>query len=118
MLGLAQYVPPSYARAAMVYLDCRFEWIFPSGSVMAISLVAGLIFTAGAPAIGKCPVAPKSEIAHFTPLVTRSWSKIVCACGNSLKFFVWIMCCHTCCLVATCDNKLVAGGNVVGIMVG
>ena len=92
--------------------------IFPLGSVMAIGLDAGVIFTAGAPKSKKCPVAPESEIAHFTALVTRSWSKIVCACGNSLKFFVWIMCCHACCLVAACNNKLVAGGRVVGITVG
>ena len=37
--------------------------MFLFGSVMAIGLVAGLIFTAGAPAIRKCPVAPESEIA-------------------------------------------------------
>ena len=92
--------------------------ILPLGSVMAIGLVTGLMFTADAPTIRKWPVAPESEITHFTALVTRSWSKIICACGNSLKFFVWIMCCNACCLVAACDNKLVAGGKVVGITVG
>ena len=91
---------------------------FPLGSVMSIRLDAGVIFTAGAPAIKKCLVAPESEIAHFTALVTRSWSKVVCTCGNSLKFFAWTMCCHAYCLVTVRNNKLVEGGRVVGIMVG
>ena len=91
--------------------------ILPLGSVMAIGLVAGLMFTAGAPAIRKWPVAPESEIAHLTALVTRSRSKIVFACGSSLKFFVWMICCHACCLVGACDNKLFAAGRVVDMTV-
>ena len=42
---------------------------FPFGSVMVIGLAAGRIFTAGAPATKKPPIAPESESAHSIDLV-------------------------------------------------
>ena len=51
---------------------CVDLMIFPFGSAMAIGLVAGLTFTAGEPLIKKRPVAPESESAHLTALVSRS----------------------------------------------
>ena len=43
---------------------------FPFGSVMVIGLAAGQMFTAGAPVTRKLPVAPESESAYLTALVT------------------------------------------------
>ena len=91
--------------------------IFLFGSVMAIGLAARVIFTVGTPAIKKCPVAPEPEIAHLTALVTFCGSKIVFACGKSLKFFACTMCYHAYCLVALRNSKLVAEGRVVGMTV-
>ena len=51
---------------------CVDLMLFPFGSVMVIGLVAGLTFTAGEPLIKKWPVAPESESAHLTALVSRS----------------------------------------------
>ena len=97
---------------------CVDLMIFPFGSVMAIGLVAGLMFTAGAPAIRKWLVAPESEIAHLTVLVSRSRSKIVFACGSPRNFLVWMICSHACCLVSACVDKLFAAGRVDGMTVG
>ena len=51
---------------------CVDLMLFPFGSVMVIGLVAGLMFTAGEPLIKKWPIAPESDSAHFTALVSRS----------------------------------------------
>ena len=64
---------------------CVDLMLLPFGSVMVIGLVAGLMFTADEPLIKKWPVAPESDSAHFTALVSRSWLNIVFACGSSRK---------------------------------
>ena len=85
---------------------------------MAIGLVAGLTFTAGEPLIKKWPIAPESESAHLTARVSRSRSKIVFACGSSRNCFVSMICCHACCLVGACVDKLFDAGRVVGMTLG
>ena len=97
---------------------CVDLMLFPFGSVMVIGLVAGLMFTAGEPLIKKWPVAPESDRAHFTALVSRSWLNIVFACGSSRKLLAWMMCCHACCLVGACVDELLAAGSVDGMLVG
>ena len=97
---------------------CVDLMLLPFGSVMVIGLVAGLMFTAGEPLIKKWPVAPESESAHFTALVSRSWLNIVFACGSSRKLLAWMICCHACCLVGVCVDELLAAGRVAGMLVG
>ena len=59
---------------------------FPSGSVIVIGLAAGRMFTAGAPATRKFPVAPESESAHLTALVTFSDQRLYLRVENLLNF--------------------------------
>ena len=57
------------------------------GKVMVIGLIAGRMFVAGALSTKKWPVAPESEMACFTDLVTRCASKIVAAFGVARRLF-------------------------------
>ena len=68
--------------------------VFPLGKVMVIGLFAGRMFVAGAFSTKKCPVAPESEMACLTDLVTRWASKIVAACGVSRRLFACTIAFH------------------------
>ena len=84
VLILVQYVPPSFHGATMVWVDLID---FQLGKVMVIGLVARRLLVTGAFSTRKWPVAPESDMACFTDLVTLAVSKIAAACGNSCKLF-------------------------------
>ena len=67
---------------------------FPLGKVMVIGLVARRLLVTGAFSTRKWPVAPESDMACFTDLVTLAVSKIAAACGNSCKLFACTIVCH------------------------
>ena len=85
---------------------------------MVIGWLVGLIFTAFAPFIKKWLVAPESDSAHATARVTRPVLKIISACGNSFRLLACTMCFHAFCLAGVLAAVLLAGGGVVGMMVG
>ena len=55
--------------------------VLPLCRVMVIGLLAGQMLVAGAFSTSKWPVAPESDIACFTNLVTHFTLNIVAACG-------------------------------------
>ena len=63
--------------------------VLPVGRVMVIGLLARQMLVAGAFLTNKWPVAPESDIACFTDLVTCFTSKIVAACGVAWRLFAW-----------------------------
>ena len=63
--------------------------VLPLGRVMVSGLLAGQMLVAGAFSTKKWPVAPESDIACLTDLVTRFTSKIVAACGIAWRLFAW-----------------------------
>ena len=65
--------------------DCM---ILPSGSLMLRGLVATFFRVTGAPSTTKCAVAPESEYAYSTCLVTRGLLNMVSAIGNSWRLFI------------------------------
>ena len=65
-----------------VCVDNSFD---PSGIMICIGFWAGCLFIAGAPSTKKCPVAPESEMAHWTALVILFVSSDIAACGNCVK---------------------------------
>ena len=83
-----------------------------------IGCLVGLMFTAAAPFIRKWLVAPESDNAHFTALVTRTELKIMSACGSSCRLLVCMMCCHAMCLPGVRAVALFMVGGVVGVLVG
>ena len=68
--------------------------VLPLGRVMVIGLLAGRMLVAGAFSTKKWPVAPESEMACFTDLVTRCTSKIVAAFGVACRLFAWTIAFH------------------------
>ena len=71
------------------------DWMcFPFGSVIVIGFSAIFFFTIGAPSTKKWPVAPESEMACFTDLVTLAASKMEFAMGRDLRLFTPMSCCH------------------------
>ena len=65
--------------------------VLPLGKVMVIGLLAGRLLVTGAFSTKKWPVAPESEMACLTDLVTRCWSKIAFALGIACKFLAWMI---------------------------
>ena len=61
------------------------------GKVMVIGLLAGRLLVTGTFSTKKWPVAPESEMACLTDLVTRCWSKIVFALGIECKLLAWMI---------------------------
>lgn len=59
--------------------------VFPFGSVIEMGFAATCLFTTGASSTKKWPVAPESDIACFTDLVTRFASNIACALGICMR---------------------------------
>ena len=87
-----------------VCVDCM---IFPLGSVILIGFVVIFLFTTGAPATRKCPVAPESEMACWTALVVLGSSTMVEACGNWATLVA--------CMILVAAVALVCLGMHVGI---
>ena len=75
---------------------------FPFGSVMVIGLAAGRMFTVGAPATRKCSVAPESESAHLTALVTLRINKLAVVGRMVGKVVGWIFGDSTSFAISTC----------------
>ena len=98
-----------------VCVDCM---VLPFGRVVVIGFIVGLMFTAGAPFIKKWLVAPESDSAHSTALLSRPLLNIIFACGSSRKLFAWMMCCHALCLAGVRADELLAAGGVAGMLVG
>ena len=74
-------------------------FLFPFGGIIWIDLVAIFLLMIGAPSTRKCPVAPESDMAYCTALVTRLVSKTIFACGDSRRLWLWIIAFHASCRV-------------------
>ena len=80
--------------------------IVPSGSLIATGYSATFLFTTGAPSSRKWALAPESEMANFTMLVSFLVLNMVDALGRSISLLA-------CTIFAHAPN-LVVGTGIAG----
>jgi hypothetical protein len=86
----------SWGNHGMLRLHVCVDVItLPFGILMLIGLVARRLLVTGAFSTRKWPVAPESDMACCTDLVTFALSKIVAALGSSCRLFACTIICHT-----------------------
>ena len=89
----------------------------PSGHVIAIGFLAGLMFTTGAPFIRKFPVAPESNIAYSISFVIILLLNIRRDASKSVRLLACIMWCQAC-FRFTIPLDFIIGGGIGAVSAG